>query len=142
MEPTILRLFMKKFTLLVITNKSWDYETFTKKRKMIEIIQINNIEHAIEKMQNHSINAIAIDQSYDEKDLLKLVKIAELLNESIDYITTSFSNYETIDNEFMNLWKSYFRKKTFGFELEDAPNLNNPFLNIDKTNIFNRFSKN
>ncbi|CEN49069.1 conserved hypothetical protein [Capnocytophaga canimorsus] len=38
----------------------------------------------------------------------------------------------------INLRNELFRRRMSNYNFEDNPNLNNPFLNLDKTNIFKK----
>ncbi|WP_372474514.1 hypothetical protein AB4865_04355 [Capnocytophaga sp. ARDL2] len=127
---------MKKFTLLTISNKDWNTASLAKRNSMIYIVQEQAIETAIEKIQNHSINCIVIDTTYSKDEIAKITKLAHLLDETIKITTANFDDISALETLIVDLWRSYFKNKTFGFELEDAPNLNNPFLNLDKMNVF------
>lgn len=128
---------MNKYVILNVTENTKNVSEVAKQHPAIEFETINNIEQAIEKLHNLSANVIFIDESISEEDTEKIQKIGTLLHPDVTIRLVDFNNQNEYDLLIVTLRKEYFKQKMTRYTFEDNPNLNNPFLNLDKTNIFN-----
>ncbi|MDO4229339.1 MAG: hypothetical protein Q4C98_05960 [Capnocytophaga sp.] len=128
---------MNKFTILNVANITADITSVSKKHKNIHFETVSDVEQAIEKLHGLTASVIFIHSQFPEEETNKLNRIGKLLHPEIEFLKTDFSNLVAYEDEVLQLWKQHFKRKMARYNIEDNPNLNNPFLNIDKTNIFN-----
>ena len=128
---------MNKYVILNVTKNTKSISKVAKQHFSIKFETINNIEQAIEKLHNLSANVIFIDKFISEEDVEKIQKIGKLLQPDVIIRLVDFNNQNEYDQLIVKLRKEYFKQKMTRYTFEDNPNLNNPFLNLDKTNIFN-----
>lgn len=129
---------MKKFTIINVTPKNINIETIEKKNRTLNFLTIADTEAMVEKLNLIGANMIFIDKEFEEKEVNKITKLATLLHPEVNITTFDFNNLGNYQSEVQQRWRENFIKKAFKFNIEDNPNLNNPFLNLDKTNIFNK----
>lgn len=129
---------MNKFTILNVTDTMIDVTSIAKKHNNMHFETISDVEQAIEKLHKLTVNIIFINTEISEEEANKLTRIGKLLHPEMEVLRTDFSNLTAYEDDVLRLWKENFKRKMSHYNIEDNPNLNNPFLNLDKTNVFNK----
>lgn len=129
---------MSKYVILNVTENTQSVSQVVKQHPAIGFETTNNAEQAIEKLHNLSAKVIFIDKLISEEDAEKIQKIGKLLHPEVVIRSVDFNKQNEYDQLIVALRKEYFKQKMTRYTFEDNPNLNNPFLNLDKTNIFNK----
>ncbi|ATA90015.1 hypothetical protein CGC58_09955 [Capnocytophaga stomatis] len=129
---------MKKNVVLIVSKEETFIRELAKVYTSVVFEFANNAEQAIEKLNLFAVGAILADATIEEQEILKIKKIAGILDSEIIFEETDFKNMADLEKVVINLRNELFRRRMSNYTFEDNPNLNNPFLNLDKTNIFKK----
>ncbi|GIJ95209.1 hypothetical protein [Capnocytophaga stomatis] len=129
---------MKKNVILIVSKEEIFIRKLAKIYTSVVFEITDNAEQAIEKLSLFAVGAILIDATIEEQEILKIKKIAGILDSEIIFEKADFKNMADLEKVVINLRNELFRRRMSNHNFEDNPNLNNPFLNIDKTNIFKK----
>ncbi|GIM61026.1 hypothetical protein CAPN008_10760 [Capnocytophaga canis] len=129
---------MKKNVVLIVSKEETFIRELAKVYTSVVFQFANNAEQAIEKLNLFAVGAILADATIEEQEILKIKKIAGILDSEIIFEETDFKNMADLEKVVINLRNELFRRRMSNYTFEDNPNLNNPFLNLDKTNIFKK----
>lgn len=94
---------------------------------------VNEVETAIEKLHQLPVRAILLDQELPLEEQEKINKIGKLLHEGLPIATADFLNAEGFSETVQELKRAIVKQNMKKYEFEDNPNLNNPFLNMNRT---------
>lgn len=129
---------MKKNVVLIVSKEETFIKELAKVYTSVMFQFADNAEQAIEKLNLFAVGAILADATIEEQEILKIKKIAGILDSEIIFEETDFKNMTDLEKVVINLRNELFRRRMSNHNFEDNPNLNNPFLNLDKTNIFKK----
>ncbi|MFJ1435141.1 hypothetical protein ACILFN_07320 [Capnocytophaga canimorsus] len=129
---------MKKNVVLIVSKEETFIRELAKVYTSVVFEFADNAEQAIEKLNLFAVGAILADATIEEQEILKIKKIAGILDSEIIFEKTDFKNMADLEKVVINLRNELFRRRMSNHNFEDNPNLNNPFLNLDKTNIFKK----
>ncbi|GIM56902.1 hypothetical protein CAPN006_12950 [Capnocytophaga canimorsus] len=129
---------MKKNVVLIVSKEETFIKELAKVYTSVVFEFADNAEQAIEKLNLFAVGAILADATIEEQEILKIKKIAGILDSEIIFEETDFKNMADLEKVVINLRNELFRRRMSNYNFEDNPNLNNPFLNLDKTNIFKK----
>ncbi|GIJ95853.1 hypothetical protein CAPN001_04220 [Capnocytophaga stomatis] len=129
---------MKKNVILIVSKEEIFIRKLAKIYTSVVFEITDNAEKAIEKLSLFAVGAILADATIEEQEILKIKKIAGILDSEIIFEKTDFTNETQLEKTVISLRDELFRRRMSNHNFEDNPNLNNPFLNIDKTNIFKK----
>ncbi|WP_212906551.1 hypothetical protein [Capnocytophaga stomatis] len=129
---------MKKNVILIVSKEEIFIRKLAKIYTSVVFEITDNAEQAIEKLSLFAVGAILIDATIEEQEILKIKKIAGILDSEIIFEKADFTNETQLEKTVISLRDGLFRRRMSNYNFEDNPNLNNPFLNIDKTNIFKK----
>lgn len=129
---------MKKNVILIVSKEEIFIRKLAKIYTSVVFEITDNAEKAIEKLSLFAVGAILADATIEEQEILKIKKIAGILDSEIIFEKTDFTNETQLEKTVISLRDELFRRRMSNYNFEDNPNLNNPFLNIDKTNIFKK----
>ncbi|MFK8376794.1 hypothetical protein [Capnocytophaga canimorsus] len=129
---------MKKNVVLIVSKEETFIRELAKVYTSVVFEFADNAEQAIEKLNLFAVGAILADATIEEQEILKIKKIAGILDSEIIFEETDFKNMADLEKVVINLRNELFRRRMSNYTFEDNPNLNNPFLNLDKTNIFKK----
>ncbi|GJQ05009.1 hypothetical protein [Capnocytophaga canimorsus] len=129
---------MKKNVVLIVSKEETFIKELAKVYTSVVFEFADNAEQAIEKLNLFAVGAILADATIEEQEILKIKKIAGILDSEIIFEETDFKNMADLEKVVINLRNELFRRRMSNYTFEDNPNLNNPFLNLDKTNIFKK----
>ncbi|MFK8287208.1 hypothetical protein ACI76Z_09240 [Capnocytophaga canimorsus] len=129
---------MKKNVVLIVSKEETFIRELAKVYTSVVFEFADNAEQAIEKLNLFAVGAILANATIEEQEILKIKKIAGILDSEIIFEETDFKNMADLEKVVINLRNELFRRRMSNYTFEDNPNLNNPFLNLDKTNIFKK----
>ncbi|ATA72773.1 MULTISPECIES: hypothetical protein [Capnocytophaga] len=129
---------MKKNVVLIVSKEETFIRELAKVYTSVVFEFADNAEQAIEKLNLFAVGAILADATIEEQEILKIKKIAGILDSEIIFEKADFKNMTDLEKVVINLRNELFRRRMSNYTFEDNPNLNNPFLNLDKTNIFKK----
>ncbi|MFK8303711.1 hypothetical protein ACI75Y_12500 [Capnocytophaga stomatis] len=129
---------MKKNVILIVSKEEIFIRKLAKIYTSVVFEITDNAEKAIEKLSLFAVGAILADATIEEQEILKIKKIAGILDSEIIFEKADFTNETQLEKTVISLRDELFRRRMSNYNFEDNPNLNNPFLNIDKTNIFKK----
>ena len=129
---------MKKNVVLIVSKEETFIRELAKVYTSVVFEFADNAEQAIEKLNLFAVGAILADATIEEQEILKIKKIAGILDSEIIFEEIDFKNMADLEKVVINLRNELFRRRMSNYTFEDNPNLNNPFLNLDKTNIFKK----
>ncbi len=134
---------MKKTVVLNVSKRNTDVMSFVEKKiKNYHFEQVSEVENAIEKMQMLPVKIVLIDTEFSIEDKDKIEKLGKLFVENLQVGRVDFANKELYLETFENLKKVMVRNTIRNnYQIEDNPNLNNPFLNM-RTCDLKKFEKN
>lgn len=128
---------MKKQVILNVTNSNMEVIQASQQHTYMQLEIAKNTEEAIEKLHLLPVETIIIDANFKEEEIQKITKIGKLLQPEIRIKTTDLANAQMYLKNLLGIRQEILKQKMDNYQFEDNPNLNNPFLNLDKTNIFN-----
>ncbi|MFJ1365787.1 hypothetical protein ACILDU_04995 [Capnocytophaga canimorsus] len=129
---------MKKNVVLIVSKEETFIKELAKVYTSVVFEFADNAEQAIEKLNLFAVGAILADATIEEQEILKIKKIAGILDSEIIFEKADFKNMTDLEKVVINLRNELFRRRMSNYTFEDNPNLNNPFLNLYKTNIFKK----
>ncbi len=134
---------MKKTVVLNVSKRNTDVMSFVEKKiKNYHFEQVSEVENAIEKMQMLPVKIVLIDTEFSIEDKDKIEKLGKLFVENLQVGRVDFANKELYLETFENLKKVMVRNTIRNnYQIEDNPNLNNPFLNMSACDL-KKFEKN
>lgn len=89
-------------------------------------------------MNFSAIGAVLVDMSLEIENLRKIEKVAQIFHSEIILEKADFTQFSDLESKVLKIRGEFFKRRMANYNFEDNPNLNNPFLNIDKTNIFKK----
>lgn len=128
---------MKKTVVLNVSKRNTDVMSFVEKKiKNYHFEQVSEVENAIEKMQMLPVKIVLIDTEFSIEDKDKIEKLGKLFVENIQIGRVDFANKELYLETFDSLKKEMVRNTIRNnYQIEDNPNLNNPFLNMSACDL-------
>lgn len=133
---------MKRNVILVLSNNDTLVRKLMKIYTSVTFEFTNDTEEAIEKLNLVAVGAVLADASLETQEIGKLQKIAQILNQEMLFETANFADETDLETKIQAMRTELFRRRMGAYNFEDNPNLNNPFLNLDKTNVFNQKKEN
>lgn len=129
---------MKKNVVLIVFEEKTFIKELVKVHTSVVFEFADNTEQAIEKLNFSAIGAVLVDMSLEIENLRKIEKVAQIFHSEIILEKADFTQFSDLESKVLKIRGEFFKRRMANYNFEDNPNLNNPFLNIDKTNIFKK----
>lgn len=131
---------MKKYIVLNVVKDGVVFSVNFWRHSNATMETVSDVEQAIERLHSLPVKAVFLDTNFTEQEMGKIEKIGKLLHPDIDVRWFDFSDASNYESVVYELRKEQFKKRMLNYTFEDNPNLNNPFLNLDRTNIFDNLN--